>query len=108
MTKQIEILGKTFNSEEEARRFYTENLRKRLPELKQIEGFPIGKDEDILALSNPPFYTACPNPYINEFIEKYGKPYNEETDDYHREPFVGDVSEGKNDAIYSEYLKWEC
>jgi len=103
MTKQIEILGKTFNSEEEARQFYNEDLRKRLPELKQIEGFPIGEDEDILALSNPPFYTACPNPYINEFIEKCGKPYNEETDDYHREPFVGDVSEGKGEAIYNAH-----
>ena len=103
MTKQIEILGTTFNSEEEARQYYTEDLRKRLPELKQIEGFPIGEDEDILALSNPPFYTACPNPYINEFIEKYGKPYNEETDNYYREPFVGDVREGKNNPIYNAH-----
>jgi hypothetical protein len=79
---------------------YNNDLRKRLPELKQLEGFPIGDDEDILALSNPPYYTACPNPYINEFIETFGKPYNEETDTYHREPFVGDVSEGKNHPIY--------
>ena len=54
-------------------------------------------------MSNPPFYTACPNPYINEFIEKYGKPYNEETDNYHREPFVGDVREGKNNPIYNAH-----
>jgi len=82
---------------------YNNDLRKRLPELKQLEGFPIGDDEDILALSNPPFYTACPNPYINEFIETYGKPYNEETDTYHREPFVGDVSEGKNNPVYNAH-----
>lgn len=99
--KKIEILGKTFNSEEEAREYYKADLKKRLPELKEIEGFPIGEDEDILALSNPPYYTACPNPYINEFIEKHGKPYDEETDDYHREPFVGDVSEGKGHPIYN-------
>jgi len=104
MSKPIEILGNTFNSEEEARRFYTDDLRKRLPGLKQIEGFPIGDDEDILALSNPPFYTACPNPYINEFIEKYGKPYNEETDDYHREPFINDVSYGKNDPLLNAHF----
>jgi transposase-like protein len=103
MSKKIEILGKTFNSEEEARKYYQEDLRKRLPELKKIEGFPIGEDEDILALSNPPYYTACPNPYINDFIERYGTPYNEETDDYHREPFVGDVSEGKSDVIYTAH-----
>lgn len=82
---------------------YKTDLKERLQELKHIEGFPIGEDEDILALSNPPYYTACPNPYINEFIEKYGKPYNEETDDYHREPFVGDVSEGKGEAIYNAH-----
>ncbi|MCK4344533.1 MAG: hypothetical protein KAX05_04545 [Bacteroidales bacterium] len=79
---------------------YNADLKKRLQDLKKIEGFPIGEDEDILALSNPPYYTACPNPYINEFIEKYGNPYNEETDDYYREPFVGDISEGKRDPMY--------
>lgn len=101
--KPIEILGKTFASEAEAQAWYKDDLRKRLPELKKLEGFPIGDDEDIINLSNPPFYTACPNPYINEFIEKYGKPYNEETDDYHRDPFVGDVSEGKSDVIYTAH-----
>jgi len=99
--KKIEIIGKTFNSKKEAREYYKADLKKRLPELKKIEGFPIGEDEYILALSDPPYYTACPNPYINEFIEKYGKPYDEETDDYHREPFVGDVSVGKNNPIYN-------
>lgn len=82
---------------------YKKDLASKLEELKKIEGFPIGTDEDILALSDPPYYTACPNPYIKNFIENYGKPYDEETDDYHREPFVGDVSEGKNDPIYNAH-----
>ena len=43
----------------EARRAeYLERLRAALPELRKIEGFPIGTDEDILALSDPPYYTA--------------------------------------------------
>jgi len=67
-----------------------------LDNLRDIEGFPLGEDEDIIKLSAPPYYTACPNPFINDFIEEYGKPYDEETDDYHREPFAADVSEGKN------------
>ena len=71
-----------------------------LDKVRNIEGFPIGKDEDIIALSRPPYYTACPNPFIKEFIEKNGTPYDEETDDYHCEPFAADVSEGKNDPIY--------
>ena len=32
---------------------------------------------------------------IEEFIKEYGKPYNEETDDYYKAPFASDVSEGK-------------
>ena len=71
-----------------------------LDELRHIEGFPKGKDEDLHTLSNPPYYTAYPNPHIGEFIAQYGKPYDEATDDYHREPFVADVSEGKGDPIY--------
>lgn len=71
-----------------------------LDKVRNIEGFPIGKDEDIIALSDAPYYTACPNPFIEEFIKENGTPYDEETDDYQREPFAADVSEGKNDAIY--------
>lgn len=78
-------------------------LKEYLEEMKKIEGYPHGRDEDILNLSDPPYYTACPNPYINDFIEEYGTPYDEEKDDYHREPFVGDVSEGKNDPIYNAH-----
>jgi DNA modification methylase len=80
---------------------YKEDLKIKLHELKKIEGYPLGNDEDILALSKPPYYTACPNPYIEEFIKQHGKSYDEETDKYFREPFSGDVSEGKNDPIYN-------
>jgi len=75
-------------------------LKDQLPSLRAIEGFPIGTDDDILALSDPPYYTACPNPYINDFIAAFGKPYDPATDDYERTPFVGDISEGKNDPVY--------
>ncbi len=75
-------------------------LEELLDSVRDIKGFPTGKDEDILALSDPPYYTACPNPYIDDFIEEYGRPYDEETDDYHREPMAMDVSEGKNDSLY--------
>lgn len=71
-----------------------------LDEVRSINGFPIGKEEDIIVLSDPPYFTACPNPFIKDFIEKHGKPYDPENDDYHREPFAADVSEGKNDPIY--------
>ena len=72
-----------------------------IDKVRHIEGFPIGKDEDIIALSRPPYYTACPNPFIEDFIRENGTPYDEATDDYHREPFAADVSEGKMDALYN-------
>lgn len=71
-----------------------------IDKVRDIEGFPIGTDEDIIALSDAPYYTACPNPFIEEFIRENGTPYDEATDDYHREPFAADVSEGKTDPIY--------
>lgn len=74
-----------------------------IDKVRDIEGFPIAKDEDIIALSRPPYYTACPNPFIADFIKEYGTPYDEATDDYHCEPFAADVSEGKNDPIYNAH-----
>lgn len=71
-----------------------------LDKVRHIEGFPIAKDEDIIALSNAPYYTACPNPFIEEFIRENGTPFDEETDEYHREPFAADVCEGKYDPLY--------
>lgn len=71
-----------------------------IDKVRNIEGFPIGADDDIIALSDAPFYTACPNPFIEDFIKEYGTPYDEATDDYHRDPFAADVSEGKSDPIY--------
>lgn len=68
--------------------------------VRDIEGFPIAKDEDIITLSRPPYYTACPNPFITDFIKEHGTPYDEATDKYHCEPFSADVSEGKSDPIY--------
>jgi len=79
---------------------YKEELRKKLPELKKIEGFPIGNDDDILKLSHLPYYTPCPNPFIKDFIKANGSEYIESADNYSREPYVADVSEGKTDPIY--------
>ena len=103
--QQVECLGMSFANDEERRKYYLEKLREKLkdPEFRKIEGFPIGSDEDILALSDPPYYTACPNPFITDFIKHYGKPYDPKTDNYRREPFAADVSEGKNDPIYNAH-----
>lgn len=65
-----------------------------------VEGFPKGAAEEIIALSDAPYYTACPNPFVREFIQECGSPYDEASDSYRREPFTADVSEGKHDPMY--------
>ena len=66
----VECLGITFSSDEERRNHFTALLRERLgdPAFRAIDGFPIGEDDDILALSDPPYYTACPNPWVRDFV----------------------------------------
>ena len=100
----VTCLGMTFDNDEKRREYFLEKLREKLkdPEFRKIEGFPIGEDEDILALSDPPYYTACPNPFIEDFITHYGTPYDPSVP-YSREPFATDVSEGKNDPIYNAH-----
>lgn len=102
--KPVECLGLTFESDEKRREYFLEKLREKLrdPEFRKIEGFPIGSDEDILALSDPPYYTACPNPFVEDFIKHYGKPYDPDQP-YSREPFAVDVSEGKTDPLYKAH-----
>ncbi|HCF94155.1 MAG TPA: DNA methylase [Verrucomicrobia bacterium] len=103
----VTCLGMTFENDEARRAHFTEELHKKLqdPEFRKIEGFPIGSDEDILNLSDPPYYTACPNPWIADFIAEWEaeKPEQPEGYHYHREPFAADVSEGKNDPIYNAH-----
>src|SRR5437763_1085200 len=86
-SKPVECLGMTFPNDEARRAHFTEKLRKKLkdPAFRKIEGFPIGDDEDILSLSNPPYYTACPNPFLEEFIGTYGTQYDPAIE-YNREP----------------------
>lgn len=74
-----------------------------IDKVRDVEGFPIATDDAIIELSDAPYYTACPNPFIKDFIDEYGTPYDEATDDYHREPFTADVSEGKNDPVYNAH-----
>ena len=69
--KPVVCLGMEFPNDDARREYFREELRKKLPELRQIEGFPIGKDEDIIRLSDPPYYTACPNPWLNDFIAEW-------------------------------------
>lgn len=105
---------------QEEKEVYRQRLAEYLkdPEFRKIEGFPLGTDEAILALSDPPYYTACPNPFLPEILEQWqqerrktrkelGLPDDENLPAgkrvYQREPFAADVSEGKNDPIYNAH-----
>ena len=93
-----------FANDKDRMEYFLEKLREKLQDsdFRDIDGFPIGSDEDILALSDPPYYTVCPNPFIADFIIQYGKQYDS-SGEYSREPFAADVSEGKNDPIYNAH-----
>lgn len=102
--RPVECLGQRFSSDEARRLHYLTLLAEKLkdPDFRNVEGFPQGADEDILALSDPPYYTACPNPFLADFVLHYGRPYKS-TEQFSREPFATDVSEGKNDPIYNAH-----
>jgi len=60
----VECLGRKFPDDEARRSFFQNRLREHLldPAFRQVDGFPVGEVEDILTLSDPPYFTACPNP----------------------------------------------
>ena len=78
---------------------HADSSKDLLQRWKDEVGFPHGEIEDILSLSDPPYYTACPNPFIADFIKHYGKPYDPNVP-YSKEPFAADVSAGKGDRSY--------
>jgi DNA modification methylase len=100
----VECLGQTFPSDDARRAHFLALLAEKLqdPAFRQQEGFPQGTDEAILAMSDPPYYTACPNPWLADFIAHYGKAFDPAVK-YSREPLAIDVSVGKTDAIYKAH-----
>lgn len=100
----VECLGITFENDTARREHFLKVLSEKLrdPEFRKTSGYPVGSDEDVLAMSDPPYYTACPNPFINDFSSHSDTDYAPDTE-YHREPFTTDVSEGKTDQIYTAH-----
>lgn len=106
----VTCLGITFANDSERRAYFREELRKKLPELKKIEGFPIGEDDDIINLSDPPYYTACPNPWLNDFIKQWEEEKvsleseGKRSKDFEvKEPYAYGITQGKNSAIYNAH-----
>jgi 16S rRNA G966 N2-methylase RsmD len=104
ISSPIECLGMTFPDEEARREHFLGLLAEKLkdPTFRKQDGFPHGADEAILAMSDPPYYTACPNPWLVDFVKHYGKAYDP-TVNYSREPQTVDVTVGKTDALYKAH-----
>jgi len=63
-----------------------------------IDGMPHGSVDHIMAVSLPPFYTACPNPFLKQYMRRAsepGKPGSKVSG-----PLTVDIQSGKNDALY--------
>lgn len=106
----VVCLGREFPNDQARKEYYREELRKKLPELRKIEGFPIGEDDDIINLSDPPYYTACPNPWLNDFIAEWEQQKEQLEAEGKRkpgfevkEPYASDVSEGKSNPVYTAH-----
>lgn len=106
----VTVLGITFENDTKRREYFREELRKKLPELRNIEGFPVGSDDDIINLSDPPYYTACPNPWLNDFVAQWDEEKKvlvreglRIEDSVVTEPYASDVSEGKNNPVYTAH-----
>ncbi len=97
-------LGREFEDDQPRYLHFSQVLADKLkePEFCKIEGFPDATSEDILAMSDPPQHTACPNPFLGDFVGSYGRPYDP-VEPYSREPFAIDVSVGKTDALYKAH-----
>ncbi len=106
----VTVLGITFENDAKRREYFREELRKKLPELRHIEGFPIGSDDDIINLSDPPYYTACPNPWLNDFIQQWEEEKKQLEAEGKRQPnvvvnkpYAYGIKVGKNSSIYNAH-----
>lgn len=80
---------------------YREMLRRALagPDLGRIDGFPLGRTEDILRLSDPPCYTAAPNPFLADFVRAFGRPHDPDRP-YRRAAYAGEFRVSKRHPVH--------
>jgi hypothetical protein len=103
-TARLDCLGISFEDDNERRTYFRAKLREFLadPAFRAQDGFPVGSDDAIVEMSDPPYYTACPNPFIAEMLLQIGGGYDA-TQSYSRAPLAIDVSVGKMDPLYKAH-----
>jgi len=101
----VECLGLTFENMAARREHFLDLLREKLqdPEFRNIEGFPHGSDEDILALSDPPYYTACPNPFLEVYARCAAERQKQLSGEYHRTPYAAHLTESRNNEFVNAH-----
>ncbi|MCA9635460.1 MAG: hypothetical protein KC420_05435, partial [Myxococcales bacterium] len=98
---EVLCLGLRFADEAARRAHFRARLRERLSAdgaALEAEGAPLGGLDAIVALSDPPHYTACPNPFIAEARELFNERPPPAVG-----PLVADVREGKGDPVYNAH-----
>ncbi|HET7275004.1 MAG TPA: DNA methyltransferase [Longimicrobiaceae bacterium] len=99
-----ECLGLDFPSPEERRNFFRARLGTGVHEADRevAMGRPSGSDADIARLSDPPYFTAAPNPFLADWVEEVGH-CSDACENYSRTPFPIDSREGKSDPLYAAH-----
>ena len=69
----VECVGMTFHFDDARRAHFPE----KPGELRKRPDAPLAQDEDIHGLSDPAYHTACPNPFLREFVQRYGRRYEQ-------------------------------
>lgn len=80
-----------------------ERLAGRLAAARSLPGAPIGDDADVLAMSLPPYATACPNPNLANWLAATEPQGHADRKYVDPGPFTTDVSEGKSSLFYKAH-----
>jgi DNA modification methylase len=73
--------------------------RLRDPDFRRGPGFPLGDDEAVLAFSEPPSFTACPNPFLEDFCRRHARPAAGGAAE--RRPHAGDLRSSRRHPVYA-------
>lgn len=99
----VTCLGMTFENDDARREHFRTMLRQHLadPAFRSKSGFPDGSDDDIIKMSDPPYYTACPNPFLAQIVEEWNR--GRDNSHYSASPMAVDVGVGKGDPLYKAH-----
>jgi DNA methylase len=78
-------------------------VAEQLPEARSQPGAPLGSDDDVLAMSLPPYATAFPNPDLADWLKATEPDGHADRPYIDPGPFTTDISEGKSNLFYKAH-----